>query len=76
MAAAVSTAVLASGIDDAFGQALTALGTDVIEGGSTLTPAQITALAAILDSVTVSADAVASLPTLTDNPWRIWRRQG
>lgn len=56
--AAVDTAVLASGIGEAFGEALATIGTDVIEGGGTLTPAQIDALTAILDSITVSADAV------------------
>ncbi len=54
----MDTAVLASGIGEAFGEALATIGTDVIEGGGTLTPAQIDALTAILDSITVSADAV------------------
>lgn len=58
-AAAVDTAVLATGIDEAFGEALKTLGTDVIEGGGSLSAAQIDALAAILNSITVDADAVA-----------------
>lgn len=57
--AAVDTAVLASGIDEAFGEALTTLGTALIESGGVLTLEQKTALTAILDSISVSADGLA-----------------
>lgn len=57
--AAVDTAVLASGIDEAFGEALTTLGTAFIESGGVLTLEQKTALTAILSSVSVAADGLA-----------------
>jgi len=66
--AAVDTAVLASGIGEAFGEALATLGTDVIEGGGSLTPAQIDILAALLDSVVITADSVAVFTYLVGQP--------
>ncbi len=54
-AAAVDTAVLASGIGEAFGEALAAVGTSIIETG-TIDPADYDTVAAILASVGVSAD--------------------
>jgi len=53
--AAVDTAVLASGIGEAFGEALAAVGTSIIETG-TIDPADYDSVAAILASVGVSAD--------------------
>jgi hypothetical protein len=58
VAAAVSTAVLATGIDEAFGDALATIGMDIIENGGALTADQIDDLAAILESVAADTDAV------------------
>jgi len=59
VAAAVATAVLATGIDEAFGEALATIGMDVIENGGSLSAEQIAALAAIFESVAANADAIA-----------------
>lgn len=66
--AAVDTAVLASGVGEAFGEALATLGSDVIEGGGSLTPAQIDALTTILDSIVITADSVAIFTYLESQP--------
>lgn len=68
VASAVDTAVLASGIDEAFGNALTTLGTDIIEGGGSLTPAQIDALTALLDSIVITADSISVFTYLEGQP--------
>lgn len=57
--AAVDTAVLATGVSEAFGEALAVVGTDVIEGDGSLTAAQIDTLCALLASITVTTDALA-----------------
>ena len=66
--AAVDTAVLASGVSEAFGEALAAVGTDVIEGGGSLTAAQIDTLCALLASITVTADALDVFTYLEGQP--------
>ncbi len=53
--AAVDTAVLASGVSEAFGEVLVAVGPDVIESG-TIAPADYDAVAAILESISVTTD--------------------
>ncbi|HSV56661.1 MAG TPA: hypothetical protein VLH39_06070 [Magnetospirillaceae bacterium] len=65
-AAAVDTAVLATGIDEAFGKALESIGTDIIETG-TIDPADYDAVAGFLASVTVSPHGFAVFEYIRDN---------
>lgn len=53
--AAVDTAVLASGVGEAFGEVLATVGSSIIETG-TIDPADYDTVAAILESVSVSSD--------------------
>lgn len=64
--AAVDTAVLASGIGEAFGETLAAVGTSIIETG-TIDPADYDTVAAILGSVAVSADGFDVFTYLATN---------
>lgn len=64
--AAVDTAVLASGIGEAFGETLVAVGTSIIETG-TIDPADYDTVAAILGSVAVSADGFDVFTYLATN---------
>ncbi|NLJ45015.1 MAG: hypothetical protein GX430_00420 [Treponema sp.] len=64
--AAVDTAVLATGIGEAFGEVLAAVGTSIIETG-TIDPADYDTVAAILGSVGVSADGFDVFTFLATN---------
>lgn len=64
--AAVDTAVLASGVGEAFGEVLAAVGTSIIETG-TIDPADYDTVAAILGSVGVSADGFDVFTFLATN---------
>jgi len=57
--AAVAIAVLATGASEAFGNALATVGMDVIDSGGSLTADQIDTLCALLETITVDADAFA-----------------
>ena len=58
VASAVDTAVLATGIDEAFGNAIATIGTSIIENG-TISGPDISTVAALVASVSVDSDAFA-----------------